>query len=359
MPIFERQDFARVVVSAISAARYVRTAGATGEPLFWARSPADLDREVLLWSEILAASGVRRGMRGVVALPNQDMAQAVARGSEIHGGAMAVVADFDLAAAFEGLKPDVLITSPLTAFRLHLRNRLKDLGVLLLTADVGGFGPLREFFAACYPDLSMREVYALTEHAGPLALGCEAGNLHWVSDGVAVELIHPGRGEDARPGEVASVVLTDLGERAMPLWRYNTGDLVRVASGPCRCGADSVVLSSGILGRLARTRAISQRVVFPADVAAVIYSVPGLTDRFKAVVRADPEMGRDLLEVTVALLPGLDQAVAKRLVRERVLDRTGLVVNVNIVPPAAVEPVLQVFAQELRSRVPDPVRWLS
>lgn len=359
LSMFRRQDFATVIPKDIPAVRYVRTAGNTADTMYWGRSPADLDREVSLWSEVMATFGVGRNMRGVVALPNGDIAQAMSRAGEILGCGMLVVGEYDIPDAIEMLRPEVVAVSPLVAMRLHLRNLLGSVRCLILTSDVSGTGALQRQLTEYYPDMLTREVYTLTEHAGPLAVGCDHGALHWTADGVAVELIHPGRGDEARVGEVANVVLTDLGERAMPLLRYNTEDLVRVMAGPCACGNDSPVLSSLLLGRLGRTRALSGRVIFPADLAAILFSMSTIMDRFKAVVRSDRGLDRDQLDIQVALMPGADEHRVRHLLLERVLDRTGIVANIIISRPTAIEPVLQVYVQEFRAVAPDPVPYMS
>jgi phenylacetate-CoA ligase len=70
---------------------------------------------------------------------------------------------------------------------------------------------------------------------GLIASQCEAGAYHLNSRGVHAEVLdgaHP-----APPGGRGRVVITGLACRAMPLIRYETGDVAEVpAPGACRCG---------------------------------------------------------------------------------------------------------------------------
>ena len=66
---------------------------------------------------------------------------------------------------------------------------------------------------------------------------CPAGRLHIDEDFAAVELV-------PEPGGAHRIVGTALGNLAMPFIRYDTGDLARLASGPCSCGLPGRVLDA-------------------------------------------------------------------------------------------------------------------
>lgn len=70
---------------------------------------------------------------------------------------------------------------------------------------------------------------------GAMAFSCPAGSLHASHEHVIFEVLGPG-GRAAPPGEVGRVVLTPLLSKAMPLIRYELGDLARLAHGMCPCG---------------------------------------------------------------------------------------------------------------------------
>ena len=82
--------------------------------------------------------------------------------------------------------------------------------------------------------------YGLTEFGGHLAQDCERHvGLHINPLLVHVEVVK--NGEPAKPGETGTLLLTDLRNYAMPLIRYDTGDIGSVHYG-CECGRSFPVL---------------------------------------------------------------------------------------------------------------------
>ncbi|MFQ5669631.1 MAG: phenylacetate--CoA ligase family protein [Acidobacteriota bacterium] len=70
---------------------------------------------------------------------------------------------------------------------------------------------------------------------GLIASQCDAGGYHLNTRGVHVEILK--ESGIAGPGETGRVVVTGLACRAMPLIRYETGDIARASrEGSCRCG---------------------------------------------------------------------------------------------------------------------------
>jgi phenylacetate-CoA ligase len=77
-------------------------------------------------------------------------------------------------------------------------------------------------------------LYGQTE-VGYIAWQCEQrGPFHVNADTHFVEVLRDGI--PANPGELGTIVVTDLRARTMPLLRYNTADLALAASGGCSCG---------------------------------------------------------------------------------------------------------------------------
>lgn len=92
----------------------------------------------------------------------------------------------------------------------------------------------------------LSDKYASRE-TGCIAIQCpESGLLHVQEDNVYLEIIKED-GTDAKPGEFGKVLLTSLTNTAMPLIRYEIGDVVE--RGPdCSCGRKQKTISK-ILGR--------------------------------------------------------------------------------------------------------------
>ncbi|MBM3726947.1 MAG: phenylacetate--CoA ligase family protein [Acidobacteria bacterium] len=76
---------------------------------------------------------------------------------------------------------------------------------------------------------------------------CSHGRMHAHPLAGVTELLRPD-GEPAAPGEWGHVVLTGLLNRAMPLIRYEVGDLARWSGEPCPCGRQMPVIAE-IAGR--------------------------------------------------------------------------------------------------------------
>ncbi len=88
------------------------------------------------------------------------------------------------------------------------------------------------------------------EEVSLIASQCEAHqDLHLNSDGVLVEIVRPD-GAPAAAGEAGTVLVTDLHNRAMPILRYQVGDMAVPTDRQCPCGRGLPLLER-IEGRVA------------------------------------------------------------------------------------------------------------
>jgi phenylacetate-CoA ligase len=78
------------------------------------------------------------------------------------------------------------------------------------------------------------QAYGLNE-IGMVAGRCAAGRYHVHAEHCIVEIVDDD-GMPAAPGTIGRVVVTGLKNPAMPLIRYDTGDLAETVDGPCPCG---------------------------------------------------------------------------------------------------------------------------
>jgi phenylacetate-CoA ligase len=76
--------------------------------------------------------------------------------------------------------------------------------------------------------------YGCAEH-GIIAFQCKAHKLHMMSDHLCVEFLDEA-GHPVGPGENGRIVITDLSSYAMPLIRYEIGDIGRYTEERCTCG---------------------------------------------------------------------------------------------------------------------------
>ncbi len=140
-------------------------------------------------------------------------------------------------------EPDYLLTSPGNAAELT-RSALAH-GVRLprlreIRTFGGPVGPdVRESCRRAW-GVPLTDLYMSWE-AGHIALQCpDYGHYHVQSESVLVELLDA-QGKPCAPGELGRIVVTTLHNFAMPLVRYDTGDLGE-AGEPCACGRGLPVL---------------------------------------------------------------------------------------------------------------------
>ncbi len=88
-----------------------------------------------------------------------------------------------------------------------------------------------------------------------------------VNEGLIVEIVRPGTGDRAAPGEVGEVVVTRLSAQ-YPLLRLATGDLSAFLPGPSPCGRTNARIR-GWMGRADQTTKVKGMFVRPSQVAEV------------------------------------------------------------------------------------------
>jgi phenylacetate-CoA ligase len=72
---------------------------------------------------------------------------------------------------------------------------------------------------------------------GILAFQCKNGNMHTMSDQMCIEFLDEDN-QQVKPGELGRIVVTDLASYAMPLIRYDIGDMGRSSDKICPCGVN-------------------------------------------------------------------------------------------------------------------------
>jgi phenylacetate-CoA ligase len=69
-----------------------------------------------------------------------------------------------------------------------------------------------------------------------MGVGCPSGRLHLCTELLEMEVLDPRTHQPVPLGQPGVMTVTSLVHEVMPLVRYFTGDLVRVAAEPCGCG---------------------------------------------------------------------------------------------------------------------------
>lgn len=162
------------------------------------------------------------------------------------------------------------------------------------------------------------DTYAMTETFPLGGILCERGHLHLGADQGLVELLDPTTFAPARPGEVATLVVTPCFpyRETTILLRLATGDLVRaLPEQPTDCSMAGVPATSPLLGRVALTVSAGDRPLYQRDVLEVLESEPAVPLPARWAVEAAAD-GVDLHvlvdEDDAALLGRLEDAVAER-----------------------------------------------
>jgi phenylacetate-coenzyme A ligase PaaK-like adenylate-forming protein len=171
--------------------------------------------------------------------------------------------------------------------------------------------------------VSVREVYGSGE-LGALGAECKHAVIHLFSDHFYMEVIR--NGERVGPGEWGELVVTALGNRAMPLIRYATGDLVLLDSDQAKCACGLTLLrASKILGRKADSLISESGALVPQRVMMdALEDSPGL--REYQVIQS--ESRSTLVRVPERLLSSATVAEV-RLVMARLLGRS---IRVEVAP---------------------------
>jgi phenylacetate-CoA ligase len=148
--------------------------------------------------------------------------------------------------ALRDIAPDYVCTFPSLLLEILRRARQDRIPLpKLKEAVVVGEASPPELSALCREvwDAPLSSTYTAGE-AGAIAYQClEEGRWHVQAEKSIVEVLDAA-GRPCAAGETGNVVLTPLHNFAMPLLRYEIGDLATVGASPCACGRQLPVLDA-------------------------------------------------------------------------------------------------------------------
>lgn len=269
----------------------------------------------------------------------------------IPGGGMDT--DQRLAALFEH---DVTVVCCTPSYSLYLAEAATVRGLDLARSGV------RVLLQAGEPGASLPAVRRRIEeawgakcydHAGASEIGaygfsCAAQNgLHFNEREFMVEVLEPGREYPVPPGEIGELVLTNLGRRGFPVIRYRTGDVVKLATGPCECGRTYQLAQDGLIGRTDSMITVRGINVYPSSVEAIIREVVPVCE-FKLIFYRENNLDELAIEIELAEAERASQlAKLESFLRQRLALR----VKVSAVEPDTL-PRFQLKARRLEDRRP-------
>ncbi len=351
--MMNRRQMQRASLALAGRGQVVRTRGTSDAPLWWFRSRAQADQGSEDWADLMARRDWARGERLIVAVLNPAIGQLIEAGALRYGMQTLVPDAADLLEAMAEVPARYVVTSPLAAFRMLLQGMLDGVEELWLTGDVTGQGALEQRIREFAPDTIVRNVYAVTEHPGPVAVSCAAGRWHFLEDQLDVELVHPRTGARAEPGQPASVRLTRHWDDALSLDRYDVLDLVTALEHPCPCGDGGSMTSTTPWGRLTDLRAIQGGWISPSHLAQAWFRTEGLSDRLKASLVWDDAAECEMLQVRCAVLHGYDPDRTVARLKELLQRTTRVAVAVEAVKPANLWPDVSCHIEEGRDNPAD------
>lgn len=162
-----------------------------------------------------------------------------------------------------------------------------------------------------------------------------------VNEGLIVEIVRPGTGDPAAPGEVGEVVVTRLCAD-YPLLRFATGDMSKLLAEPSPCGRTAMRLA-GWLGRADQTAKVKGMFVHPSQIAEVGKRHPELGRLRLVVTRADEQ---DQMKLRAELRNGAAPDGLARSVAETLQSLTKLKGAVEFVAAGALPNDGKVIADE-------------
>lgn len=354
-----RAPYAGLLTVSPSEVRVERTtSGTTGTPLIVPLTEAELEESSTVLGEIPA-----RGLHSMGLRRSDILLYCWGMGGTTVGGAANLLPIGALPA-----QPFALVPGHTGRSRLQLET-MRELRVTVLFATPSYTRYLAELAAKAgidpRRDLHVRRLLVAGE-AGPIAIpalrteleaawGAECydfwGQLesrtrafecrerkgaHVAEDFHLYEVLDPVTRDPVPPGEPGVLVVTYLLAEAMPILRYDTGDIVAIDERPCACGRTGARIVR-ILGRADDMVKVRGLRFFPSEVLRFVKGIEGVRSLARIVLDHD-QLGRDVFTVQVehAGDGAAGHALGER-VRREVREAIGLEPTVEVVATGTLE----------------------
>jgi len=326
---------------------YHQTTGTTGMPVRFADTWADWDAYAENWAMMMYSRGLRKEDRVYIPFPYHLFIAfwgghygVEKLGAEVVPGGQTPTEQ--RVREMRDLRCTATICTPTYALRMA--------EVAIKTGiDPRKDIPIRMIFCAGEPGASVPATKRRIEEAwdarvydhcgateAPLwAFECEAQQgLHLNEPNVLVEILDQDTFEPAAPGEIGTVVVTNLNRYAMPSIRFDLKDLTKLSASaePCPCGRTWRKIEGGIIGRRDDISKVRGVLFSPTSVEQVVRDIPQLGDEYQIEVTRKNDY--DNILVKVELLPEFESKkdeMSELLVRE-LRNGTQLRCNVEILP---------------------------
>ena len=241
-------------------------------------------------------------------------------------------------------EPRIIMVTP--SYFLAIVDEMERQGIdpAATSLEIGIFGAepwtdemRREIEQRCAMDAV--DIYGLSEVIGP-GVAQESvrtkDGLHVWEDHFYPEIVDPATGERLPDGERGELVFTSLTKEAMPVVRYRTGDLTRLAPGTAHPAFRRMEKVTGRTDDMMIVRGVN---VFPTQIEEQILRIDGLTPHYVCVLTRPARM--DELTVRVeAREDGLSAAEQQQLgdrLESLVKSLVGVTITAEVTAPRALE----------------------
>jgi phenylacetate-CoA ligase len=342
----EHYPFGLLAVPREQLVRVHASSGTHGKPTVVGYTRADLEQ----WTELMARCMTMAGVRPGMVIHNANGYGLFTGGLGFHQGGERIGATVvpvsggfttRQAMLLADLGADVLVATP--SYALTIGQAIADAGTdpATLGLQLGLFGGepwgerMRDEIEAA---LGLRAVsfYGLSELCGPgVAAECLAvrEGLHVQEDHFLVEVVDPDDGRTVPPGTDGELVFTTLRKQALPLIRYRTGDIGRLADGPCPCGRTGVRLL-GLRGRHDDMLIVRGVNLHPSNVEHLLLGVEGVAPHYQLVLGRSGALDELKLEIEPA--GEHDRERLSEQLEFLLRERTGLRIAVDILEPGSI-----------------------
>jgi phenylacetate-CoA ligase len=329
-----------------SIARVHASSGTTGKPTVVGYTRAD----IAAWSSLMARSLGCAGARPGDVIHNAYGYGLFTGGLGAHYGAERLGATVvpvsgggteRQVALLQDFGARVLCATPSYALNIAEVAEREGIDLRAGSLEIGIFGaePWSEAMRAqIEARLGLRavDVYGLSEIMGPgVAVECEAQEgLHGWEDHFLFEVIDPDTGKPLPDGASGELVITTLTKQALPMIRYRTRDITRLARERCGCGRTHLRIRR-ITGRNDDMLIIRGVNVYPSQIEAVLVGLPGLAPHYQLVLERRGSLDELTVEVEAASAECLFFEMQKQ-VSHHIKSRVGVSATVVVKQPGEV-----------------------
>lgn len=227
----------------------------------------------------------------------------------------------------QDFKTNALCCTP--SYALYMAEKMRDMGIdpvndLALRVGVfGGEAWSGNMRTQVEKELGIKafDIYGMSELQGPgVSFECEAQDgLHINEDYFYPEIIDPQTLKPLPDGEYGELVFTCIGNEALPLLRYRTGDITALYRDECACGRTLVKMKK-LRGRTDDMLVVRGINVYPSQIEHIILSL-GLKPNYQIIV--DRKDNLDVLTINIEMSESCFSDSVKGIeIREKIIRST-------------------------------------